>query len=465
MVTETNREAERKLKIRNEKRLQKNPNSTPVTWKPFTEQEFWAFHGLLITAGVQKQADVPVRELFLDPRSDPIYRSTMSVNRFEEIRSNLRFDDRNTRKDRKESMGKLAPIKGVFDMFLNNLRTPYEPHKELTLDEQQFGFFGNCPVKQFNPAKPAKYGIKTFWICDASNGYALNGKIYSGKEDGAITRDLAAKVTKELASVFYNTGRVLTMDNYFTSLPLVEFLAEQKLSVVGTVRSNKPDLPMEFRERGKRPLHSSLFAFRPQAMLVSYVGKKKKVVNFLSSHHNSALVDTADKFKPEVTIYYNKTKIGVDLMNQKVADYSMARITRRWSMAAWSNIQDIAAANADIIFEAVHPSGEDDHRRLFLKELGRELVLPLMRSRLASNNRLPATVLNAMKVFGVAREHIQHADDMLSPQAAVEFRVRCPRCNNDRKVNKLCQKCHSPICGTHSRAFCEFCVQRMEFPY
>jgi len=452
VITETNREAKRKLALK--------PKGT---WKDFTEDEFWGYLGIVLLAGVQKQAHVPIRELFQDPRSDPMYRATMSVTRFEEIRSNMRFDDRSTRNERKEEMGRLAPIKKVFDLFLNNLREAYEPHAELTLDEQQHPYHGHCPLIQFNPAKPAKYGIKIFWICDAVNGYALNGKIYTGKEDGKVSRDLASKVTKELASGFYDSGRVLTMDNYFTSLPLVEYLAENKLAVVGTVRSNKPDLPSDFREIGKRNLHSSLFLFRPKVMLASYVGKKKKLVNFLSSLHSSALIDSGEKCKPEVALFYNKTKIGVDLMNQKVSDYSCGRITRRWPMASWSNICDVSGSNAEIIYHDLYPSDAPDRRRLFLKELAKELAMPLMLSRFASNSRLRAPVISAMKVFGLERQEqpVNHA--LLSPQSTSEARVRCKRCKNGTKASKLCHYCQTPTCGTHSRSFCEYCVKRMKF--
>lgn len=464
ILTETNREADRKLTSKHEKRLQNDPNATRESWKPLTEVEFWAFLGLVIHAGVQKQADVPIRELFLDGRADPIYKATMSVNRFEEIKSFMRFDDRATREARKAEMGKLAPIKQLFDLFLKNLCMPYEPNKELTEDEQQFGFCGNCPVLQFNPSKPEKYGIKIFWICDAVNGYALNGKIYPGKENGVVSRDLGSKITKELAAPFYNTGRVLTMDNFFTSLPLVEFLAERKLTVVGTIRNNKADLPPEFKERRKRPLYSSAFAFRSKAMLVSYVAKSNKVVNLISSHHNSALVDSGTKFKPQVILYYNKTKIGVDLMNQKVARYTTARTTRRWPMAAVYNLVDIAGANADIIFEEVNPSGKLDHRRRFLKALALELTTPQMRARMAANARLPASIQNAMKEFGVEKDKVSSAaNHLLAPQASVDVRIRCYRCTNDRKVQKLCQNCHSPVCNSHSRLVCEYCIEKADF--
>ena len=37
------------------------------------------------------------------------------------------------------------------------------------------------------PSKPGKYGVKIFWLCDASVAYAFKGKIYVGKQPGAAT--------------------------------------------------------------------------------------------------------------------------------------------------------------------------------------------------------------------------------------------------------------------------------------
>ncbi len=48
-------------------------------------------------------------------------------------------------------------------------------------------------------------------------------------------------------------------------------------------------------------------------------------------------------------LLYNKTKIGVDMMDQMVDDYISRRQTRRWPMRIFYNIIDIAALNAYII--------------------------------------------------------------------------------------------------------------------
>lgn len=319
-------------------------------------------------------------------------------------------------------------------------------------------------MTQYMPAKPAKFGIKIFWICDAANGYALAGEIYAGKEGNTITRGLAERVAKSLAIPFHNTGRTLTMDNYFTSLPLVDHFAANRLTVVGTLRANKPELPAAFKNKGTRALYSSMFGFRQNVMLVSYVARKNKVVNLLSSRHRIMAVDGI-KQKPEVVQYYNKTKIGVDIMDQKVANYSSKRKSRRWPMVIWANIVDVAALNAQIIFHLSNPNVNNhrsDKRRLFLIDLGVQLALPAMRSRLMNSSRLSKETLAAMKVFGVQHEPEQlvTGSALLETQKQLSAsRVRCYKCTNDRKTKTLCQQCHRPVCGQHSRNFCELCVR------
>ena len=249
VIAETNREAEFQIEKKHTILLQSDPNAVRRAWKPLTEVELWGFIGFVISAGVQKACDVPIRDLILEPRSDPLFHATFSVNRFEDIRRYMRFDDRTTRVNRPE-MGKIAPIKHVFDLFLTSSLKAYEANTYITLDEQLLGFYGRTGFSQYILLKPAKFGIKIFWVCDAVNGYALTGKIYAGKDGDAVTSDLASKVTKELVSEFFNTGRTLTTDNYFTNLATTEFLIQKNLGVVGTMRKSRPELPLEFETSG-----------------------------------------------------------------------------------------------------------------------------------------------------------------------------------------------------------------------
>ena len=44
----------------------------------------------------------------------------------------------------------------------------------------------------------------------------------------------------------YGTGRGVTTDNFFTSCELAKFLLSKNMTVVGTLRKNKPESPALF---------------------------------------------------------------------------------------------------------------------------------------------------------------------------------------------------------------------------
>ena len=60
-----------------------------------------------------------------------------------------------------------------------------------------------------------------------------------------------------------------------------------------------------------RKQKSSIFAFKDQLTLVSYIAKHNNCVLALSSMHDHDNVESDDR-KPEITLYYNATKSDID---------------------------------------------------------------------------------------------------------------------------------------------------------
>ena len=67
-------------------------------WNNVSKEELLAYFGLVLLAGSEKQWVVSTYHLFGYDFSSPMYKATMSVKRFEDIRRFLRFDDKRTRK-------------------------------------------------------------------------------------------------------------------------------------------------------------------------------------------------------------------------------------------------------------------------------------------------------------------------------------------------------------------------------
>nr|CAI5865790.1 unnamed protein product [Callosobruchus analis] len=62
-----------------------------------------------------------------------------------------------------------------------------------------------------------------------------------------------------------------------------------------------------------------------------------------------------EAMKPEIITEYNRTKIGVDLVDQLYQKYNVARNTRRWPMVVLFDLLNISGINALCVHKANHP--------------------------------------------------------------------------------------------------------------
>ena len=114
-------------------------------------------------------------------------------------------------------------------------------------------------------------------------------------------------------------------------------------------------------------------------------------------HHDGEVDENSHK--PDIILFYNSTKGAVDTVDQLSHSYSAQRRTRRWPLAFFTNIVNLAAINAFILFreqQPQHVSGASYKRRIFLQNLGKEMVTPLIRLRSVSLNGLSMSVQNAI---------------------------------------------------------------------
>ncbi|KAJ8941648.1 hypothetical protein NQ314_010292 [Rhamnusium bicolor] len=133
------------------------------------------------------------------------------------------------------------------------------------------------------------YEIKVFWACNASNGYHLQGQLYTGNPpDGERQKNIVERTVLDLVANYKNSGRNITTDNFFTSPQLAH---AWNLIWVGTVRKNKIFLPLSMQASKKRSINSTNFAYSNYSTLCSYVPKKNKSVVLLSSMHMTGEVE------------------------------------------------------------------------------------------------------------------------------------------------------------------------------
>ncbi|KAI4886808.1 hypothetical protein NFI96_022436 [Prochilodus magdalenae] len=336
-------------------------------WNDIDDEYLDAYIGVLLLAGVYKSSNEATDSLWDASTGRNIFRATMSLQNFQMISRVLRFDNRDTR----AKSDKLAPIRDVWEKWVQLLPLMFNPGPEVTVDERFLPFRGKCPFRKYMPSKPGKNGIKIWAACDAKTSYAWNLQIYTGKSASSIPEKKQGKrVVLDMTTGLQ--GHNITCDNFFTSYDLV-----QELTMVGTVKKNKPELPAAMLQVKDRAPLSSKFVFTDTTTAVSYCPKNQRNVILMSTLHKDAAVSSGSDKKPIIILDYNKNKGGVDNLDKLTATYTCQRMTRRWPMVVFYNILDVSAYNAFVLWTHIHQgwnSNKKNKRRMFLEELGRSLV-------------------------------------------------------------------------------------------
>nr|XP_049692159.1 piggyBac transposable element-derived protein 4-like [Helicoverpa armigera]XP_049696923.1 piggyBac transposable element-derived protein 4-like [Helicoverpa armigera]XP_049708119.1 piggyBac transposable element-derived protein 4-like [Helicoverpa armigera] len=421
--------------------------------------ELKAFVGLLLYSAVLKSNHERTSYLFArDGTGCEIFRCGMSENRFVILLLCLRFDNPDDRAERQND-DKLAAISFIFNKFVNNSQQQYELSECVTVDEMLVKFRGRSHMISYMPKKPGKYGLVIQSLCDAKNAYFYNGYVYTGKGShgvGLTTQDqkhlVPTQCVLRLIQPIEGSNRNVTADNWYSSIELIDELAKRKLTYVGTMKKNKREIPSQFQPQKDRDVQSTLFGFTKQNTMCSYVPKKNKAVILVSSMHHDVVVDEDTK-KPEIILYYNMTKGGVDEADKKCSIYSSSRRTRRWPMVVFYRILDLSGMNAYILYNMHQPKNTD--RGDFLKSLARSLVLPHLQRRVVCK-QLPRELRLVIKRV-LAEDMVE--EDIQSPETSQGKRRACSICppKLHRMTVYTCVGCCNPVCLQCSRPLCKNC--------
>ncbi|KAM9413943.1 piggyBac transposable element-derived protein 4-like [Salvelinus alpinus] len=228
----------------------------------------------------------------------------------------------------------------------------------------------------------------------------------------------------------------MSRDNFFTSYELSQQLLKRKITMVGTVRKNKPT-----------------------TTLVSDVPKKNKNVVLLSTLHKTAEISDREDRKQAIILDDNHNKGGMDNLDKVIGTYSCRRMTARWPLVIFHNIIDVSSYNAFVIWNKIIPTWMPDQRnkrRVFLEQLGKALVTPLIQRR----EHLPRTA--ASKALVKAVQGAESCPDPPKAAAGAGKRTRCQFCppKKDCKTNTMCCTCEKCICKVHAHtlAYCPTCA-------
>ncbi|CAK1594957.1 unnamed protein product [Parnassius mnemosyne] len=258
------------------------PVNTHATCRDTCSIEVRTYFGILTLTAAMKDNHLTATDLFDSTFSGSRYLAVMSRERFNFLTRCLRMDDKTLRPALRQE-DPFIPVRKIWEMFIQQCKCNYTPGNYLTVDEQLVGFLG-CPFRMYIPNKPNKYGIKIPMMCDNGTKYMVNALPYIGRATDTGGLPQGEYYLKELSRPIHGTNRNVTCDNWFTSVSLAKALLAEpyKLTIVGTLRSNKREIPQEMKNTRRRPVGTSMFAYDVPLTLVSYKPKSAKMVFLLS---------------------------------------------------------------------------------------------------------------------------------------------------------------------------------------
>lgn len=398
---------------------------------------------------------------------------TMSRNRFDQIRSNIHFND-NSKLPAKNSsdfdpLYKIRPITKHFNEKFQSVPMP----QYLCVDEQMCATKMKSFLRQYMPDKPHKWGVKLFVLCDSS-GFCYNFEVYGGAGDNVIqpgAPDLGASsnVVVRLSRVvpaFKN--HIIIFDNYYTSLPLLVFLRSRGIYSMGTIRSNRipncklpTDNDLKKHPRGYSTefcgsaanidISLTLWKDNKAVRLAStYVGVKPFQNEASAKTTVSRFVRSEKKFVdiecPNAINEYNSHMGGVDHIDGLIGRYKITWKTEKYTNRIFTHLIDVAMVNSYILFHRINNPDPND----------KQYQLPNFRAQVA---QVLCTLKNVTKGAGRPRAAPQnkgHGKKTFLPPVEIRFDgvehfpEFLPR-NGGKKT------CKNPGCASETQVMCRKC--------
>ena len=210
-------------------------------WTPTSEEEMRRFIAMTVAMRLTKQSDLCDYWSTDEIIHIPFYRKIMSRDRFLSILTFFHLADNDHYIPRGQSgYDPLFKLGTFYHTVTNNFSTYWLPGREIAVDEGLVPFNGRIHFKVYNPMKPKKYGMKSFELCDGSNAYCCKYKLYCGDDgqpgsDKGKTYDTVMHLCRDYTGV----GRVLFVDNYYSSPQLFHDLSKGAILATGTCRYRK----------------------------------------------------------------------------------------------------------------------------------------------------------------------------------------------------------------------------------
>ncbi|PNF14710.1 hypothetical protein B7P43_G09348 [Cryptotermes secundus] len=330
-----------------------------LKWVDVTSAEMRKFFAIIFLMGHTRRDNL--KEYWsTDPFLEiPIFGKLMSCKRFEQIWWCLHFSDNELQP---QSTSRLFKIQPLLNFFVQKFQIVYKPNQQLSLDKFVIPWRGRLRMRTYNPGKLTKYGLLVCVVTESPSGYIGNLEIYSG--EGKKLQETILSILEPCLDQNYHVYQ----DNYYNSVETAEHLFSRKVHVCGTIRANR-DLPPDLKVECKS-LKRGETTFRRKGDILLQSWRDTRVVNMISTIHNSSMVDVQRRHgqvkKPVCISEHDMFMKGVDRADQYLAYYSLPWKTVKWTkkVALW--LINCAIFNSFLVFKNLNPHSKLKYKAFLL---------------------------------------------------------------------------------------------------
>lgn len=362
----------------NEKTSAAGRKSRKISWKPVTCQELKLFFGLIFHMGFVKLNRFNDYWKNDEYFNQTIFRKAMSRNRFMLILRMLCV-----------YVGQVTcsydKVKNIIDYFNEKMISLYYPTQKITIDESMMLWRGRLTFRQYMKGKRHKYGLKFYALADQL-GVIMKLHLYGGASDYLVGgKNHVQKVVDHLLSNFINVGHHLFIDNFYTSVSLVEKLYASKTFCTGTLRQKRKNNPREI-ELSKLKKGELCIVHKNNICVLKW--KDQREIRVISSKYNGNLEHTRNrrgtlKLKPQMVIKYNKSMKAIDRHDQMLSYYSCEHKSIRWYKKVILHVMQILLVNSFFLYNKC------SSKKLTLYDFRLSVIKSIVEPHLPSELQMP----------------------------------------------------------------------------